>query len=191
MTWSDDLASLAKWAIQTEDLRHRFLYASSAAELEKTPGITQALETSVVLSIYEAARRMRYEAGKTVAYERAYPGEISKNPKRADLAFKEPGPGKNWAYVEVKYYGLPGKKAISDDIKKLRSIKQSSQRWILCYRVRPSLTDKKRGKKAGTLEDLLKKNFNEELKIVVKKSVSTIGDDSRFAVCDIVLAKVQ
>jgi hypothetical protein len=191
MSWSDDLASLAKWAIQTEDLRHRFLYASSAADLEHTPGITQALETSVVLSIYEAARRMRYEADKTVAYERPYPGNRRGNPKKADLAFKDKGRGKNWAYVEVKYYGTSGKAAIRADIDKLKGIKQRSQRWVLCYRVRAQRTGKRKGKRVAKLDELLDKNFKNELTVLLKKSVSTIGDDADPAVCDIVLARVR
>ena len=133
---------------------------------------------------------MRYEAGKTIAYERPSPGETGRILQSRSCVLEKPGRGTNWAYVEVKCYGPSGKKAIAADIEKLRGIRQRSQRWILCYRVRPRLTEKKRGKKAKTLQQLLAGHFPKDLKMTVSSGVPTIGEDLRVAVCDIVLAEV-
>lgn len=184
MSWMEDLLSLADWAMQNQDLRYRFLYAKSAKSLDTTPGIINALETSIVLAIYEAAIAKGYNDGVTIAYERAYPEETNRNPRRADLAFKDPGVGKNWAYVEVKCYGQNGKSAISGDIDKLNTIEHKSQRWILVYRVR---AEEGRTKELG---DLLEKNFSGSLLIEGDRAFRTITEHGEDGVCEIVLAKV-
>lgn len=184
--WQSDLIALAKWAIQSEDLRHRFIYADKPSELSDTPGIIYTLETSIVLAIFEAAVSKGYKRAQLIAYERPYPGETGGNPKRADLAFKESGRGKNWSYVEVKCYGVYGKSALTHDIKKLKSIEQRSQRWILCYRVRPL---EGRSKK---LKSILEKNFSADLNFIYEsQSVPTISDNGSKGECEIILARVK
>lgn len=69
--WIDDLIELAHWALQREDLRYRFLYARTAAKLPTTSGLEHALETTVVLAVYEAAIAMGYVKGSTIEYETA------------------------------------------------------------------------------------------------------------------------
>lgn len=185
MSWPTDLLALAKWAIESEDLRHRFLYADTPLDLARTSGIGNTLETNVVLSIYEAAVAKGYRREKTIDYERAYPGSSGVNPKRADLAFKDPGQGKNWGYVEVKCYGPSGKDHIANTIEKLRGIKERSQRWVLCYRVRPMVG------KAPTLKKLIGKHFRSELAYHGKRVVPTITEKGKKGACEIILARVK
>lgn len=109
MDWPTQFIQLAKYALQREDLRHRFLHAKQAGKIFQTPGISGCLETTVVLAIYEAAIAKGFSHGRTIDYERKYPTESGENPKRADLAMKDGGKGKNWCYIEVKYYGGSGK----------------------------------------------------------------------------------
>lgn len=181
-SWPINLLSLTEWAIQSVDLRHRFLFAKNAAELPKTAGIANALETIIVLCIYEAAIAKGYVPGKTVDYERPYPGTSKGNPKRADLAFKDPGKGKNWGYIEVKSYS---KSAIRKDVAKLRKITQRSQRWTLCYRVRPNAG------KGKPLRNLLTKSFAADLKIIGSRWISSATRDGKSGICEIVLSRVN
>src|SRR5690242_261024 len=105
MSWEDDFMPLACWALRHQDLRHRYLYAQKAKHVMSTPGIAWTFETTVVLAIFEAALGKGYIEDSTIGYEKAYPSEKKRNrsvnPKRADLAFKDPGQGKNWGYIEV------------------------------------------------------------------------------------------
>jgi hypothetical protein len=132
VAWPDDLIILAQWALQQEDLRHRFLRASNAASILRTSGLDAALETAVVLRIYEAAIAKGYSYGSTIDYERAYTPDSGKNGQRVDLAFKEQGIGQNWGFVEVKYYGPGG---VQGDIQKLKNFPNRIQRWMFVYRV--------------------------------------------------------
>ena len=189
MAWVNDIMPLAKWAFQNEDMRHQYIYASKARRLAETPGIENALEVTAVLALYQAALGMGYIQDETIGYEKAYPsatGKLSANPKRADLAFKDKGKGKNWAYIEVKYYGVIGKSAVKGDVKKLQAIQRKSQRWILIYRVQR--TDRK----SRTLENLLAMNFGSNITIhdyvtfpSVSSATKTVG------LCEICLARVN
>lgn len=185
-SWTDEFISIAAWALQAEDLRHRYIYSRSGRHLASTPGIAKALETSVILAVYQAALGKGYIEGDTIDYERPYPGYDGQNPPRADLAFKKRGPGQNWAYVEAKHYRVTGRRQIAADIEKLRSITQRSQRWIFAYRVRR--TDGH----AHTLEELLVKSFPDILEIHGSASFLSvpIGHDSEGA-CDLCLARVR
>jgi hypothetical protein len=182
--WQDDLISLATWALKSLDVRYSYLYAEKAKEVLESPGILFALETSFVLAIYEAAIGKGYVGWKTIEHEKPYPGEEGKNPRRADLALKEEGRGKNWIYVEVKYYAENGKYQIGMDIEKLKSIDRRSQRWMVIYRVRP-----KEGS-SRTLEQLLKRNFNEALSIERQKEIDTRTRDWEPGICEVCLARV-
>lgn len=189
MTWRDDLVPIVEWALRLQDLRHRFLFSPRAVDVMTTPGLAWTAEASVVLGIYEAALGKGYIDGVTIGYEKKYPSNRRKgkgiNPKRADLAFKDPGKGKNWAYVEVKPYRQDGRKRVANDIQKLRSIKQRSQRWVLVYRVR-SVNGKNH-----SLETLLIRNFKAELCIHATRSFPTIEANGwAEGVCDVCLAKV-
>jgi hypothetical protein len=185
MKWSDDLLALSRWAMQSEDLRHRFIHADTPLDLVKTPGIANSLETNVVFAIYEAAVAKGYKRGKTIAYERPYPDFTEGNPKRSDLAFKDPGKGQNWAYVEVKYYGANGKDAVGKDIAKLKSIEKKSQRWVLCYRVKPTAG------KSPRLKSLLGKHFRSQLDYYGIRSLYTVTTSGTKGICEIVLARVK
>ena len=116
MAWLEDFIPLAEWALRNEDLRHQYLYAPRASEITTTPGIAYTFETSIVLAIYAAALGKGYREDETIRYEVPYPQSSKRrkkgNPKRADLAFKDPGQGKNWSYIEVKYYGGNGRSLI-------------------------------------------------------------------------------
>ena len=185
MSWIDDFIPLAEWSLRQQDLRHRYLFASNAASVMLSSGIERTLETMVVLSIYEAALGKGYQDKKTIGYERAYPNSDGKNPKRADLAFKDNGKGKNWAYIEVKYYGSTGKAFVQNDINKLRGIEQRLQRWVFVYRVR---------KAKGTsqpLQSLLSKNFPNDLAFEKNGKFETrINNGEEDALCEFVLARV-
>ena len=60
--WYEDLIEIAAWALQTQDLRHRFVYAETPQQLRTTPGIRNAYETAAVLGIFEAAVAMAYQS---------------------------------------------------------------------------------------------------------------------------------
>lgn len=186
MSWVDAFMPLAEWALRQQDLRHQYIYAKGPTELTTTPGIARTLEATIILSIYEAALGKGYMEGVTLGYEKAYPTKRKRaaNPKRADLAFKDQGRGKNWGYVEVKCYGGNGKYWVAHDIKKLKKIKQRSQRWMFVYRVH------KKDGKSPTLGTLLLKNFRNELKIHSTSSFSTKTADAADGVCELCLAKV-
>ena len=185
MSWIDDFMPLAEMALRQQDLRHRYLHAAQASKVLSTPGIAWSFETTIVLGVYESALGKGYRQNSTVDYERAYPKAGKKNPKRADLAFKDPGKGKNWCYVEVKYYGGNGKQWVGHDIKKLKSIKLKSQRWMFIYRVRPN------GGKSQSLDNLLKKNFAKVLSSHKCASFPTVCNSGVPGVCDLCLVKVS
>lgn len=189
MTWIDDFLPLAKWALHSQDLRHQYLYAVDASKVTATPGIDWTFEATVILAIYEAALGKGYRENETIGYEKAYPHSSAHkrrgNPKRADLAFKDSGQGKNWCYIEVKKYGASGKYWVKHDIDKLRSIKQKSQRWMFVYRVR------KNGSKSPCLDVLLSRNFKSDLNVHAPLSFPTIAnEESESGVCEFCLAKV-
>lgn len=189
MSWFDDLIHIAAWALQNEDLRHRYLHANSAEELGYTPGLAWCLETTAVLGIYEAALGKGYRWNKTIGYEWSYPnGEIGKTPKRADLVFKENSPGKTWSYIEVKCYdNLSGKSKVTSDIAKLRTIDgKYNQRWMLVYRIRKATPETK----ALPLSDLLIKNFGDEMDLLPEKSFPTFTKDWEEGMCDICLFRI-
>lgn len=166
-------------------MRHKYLYADTPKELAFTPGLAWCLETVAVLSIFEAAIGKGYKQDITIGYEKPYPGDEGKNPKRSDLAFKERGQGKNWAYVEVKNYGQNGKGKIESDIRKLKSIEKRSQRWMLIYRVRST--------EGGSqpLSDLIEKNFKSKLELEHCEQFESIAYNYEDGLCEICLAKVK
>lgn len=185
MSWESDLLSLAQWAFQIQDMRHRYLYAETAESVAITPGIAWCLETVAVLAIYEAAIGKGYKRDKTIGYEKPYPGSDGKNPKRSDLAFKSPGRGKNWAFVEVKRYQQFGKNNIECDLEKLKGITTKCQRWILTYKIYS-----KEGR-FQTLESLLKKNFSFDLEVYGTTKFETVTEEFREGYCEICLVKVK
>lgn len=119
-SWPVDLLRVTAWALRREDLRHQFLYATKAEELLHAPGVAKALETTVVTSIFEAAKAIRIGGVRDIVHECPYPGQHGKNPERADLALKESGPGKNWHYIEAKHYRTGAD--IKNDMDKLKGI---------------------------------------------------------------------
>lgn len=185
VSWEDDVLSLSKWALKSQDLRHQYLYAESPDQVSMTPGLAWCLEAVVVLAIYEAAIGKGYRRRDTIDYERAYPGYDGQNPPRADLAFKKTGVGKNWAYLEIKCYGSNGKSFIDSDIEKLKSIEQKAQRWILIYRIRPAEG------KSKSLPDLLQKNFGSRLAIHGIEEFKTVASTWEPGICEICLARVR
>ena len=188
MDWTDELIQLSRWALQNEDSRHRYIYSKSASELNVTPGISNCLETSAVLSIFEACLGKGYILDKTIAREKPFPdynGSFSH--KRADLAFRKVGKGQNWAYVEVKKYGnRGGKSAIEKDITKLRSIRGKCQRWLLVYRIRTNSG-------STELQQLLKKNFIDELDFNTLRQANfqTVTKKGFDSVCEIALCRIK
>ena len=184
--WHEDLLDLATWALQSEDLRHRFIYAGSIQSLSKTPGISEVLETAATLRIYEAFLSKKDGSKIAIEFERPYPGKKAKNPKRVDLAIKESGKGKNWAYIECKQYTGSGKAALSGDIEKLNSIANRLQRWLLVFRVRAT------GGKSKSLPDLLSKTFSGELILPpLVRSFATIAPPASEGVCEICLVRLK
>lgn len=184
--WHEDLLDLAVWALQSEDLRHRFIYASSIRSLSKTPGISQVLETAATLRIYEAFLSKKDGSKIAVEFERPYPGKKTNNPKRVDLAVKESGKGKNWAYIECKQYTGSGKAALAGDIEKLNDIATRLQRWLLVFRVRAT------GGKSKSLPELLSKNFSSELILPpLFRSFATVAHPTSDGVCEICLARLK
>lgn len=184
MSWEADLLSLAQWALQLQDLRHRYLFAETPERVANTFGLALCLETMAVLAIYEAAIGKGYKREKTIGFEKPYPREYGKNPKRSDLAFKETGRGKNWAYVEVKYYGSAGKSLIECDIDKLSKIETPCQRWMLIYRIRPIEG------KSLFLQSLLERNFGSSLSIFGTVKFPTITNEREEGCCEICLARI-
>lgn len=187
VNWIKDLICSAEWAFRQEDLRHQFIHAQKASDLQSVPGIAKCLETTLVLAIYEACLGKGFVDGKTIAYEKSYPGRHAR--KRADLALKDGGKGKNWGYVEVKRYSAGGD-GIKKDVHKLRKIKIRAQRWVLIYRIR-----QKKGKKKFTteLKQLLEKHFKNDLKGIDKnyRSFETISKHETPGICEICLAKLK
>ena len=182
MAWPDDVVPLATWALCNEDLRHRFIHAGSASEVLETPGLAWSLETASVLAIFEAAISKGYRWEQTIDYECPYPGSKSgQNPRRSDLAFKDPGQGKNWGYVEVKYYD---KGKVESDIRKLKSITRRSQRWMLVFRIR-SLQGR-----SQTLRSLMTKNWGRRIAIYDESQFPTVTTSSEIGVCEICLFRV-
>jgi hypothetical protein len=177
MTWTRGFLNVAWIALQKEDLRQRLIYAPSAAELPFTPGIVKALETTAVLAIYEASFSLRGTQGDILKHERRYPNIVGQNPKRADLAFKESGRGKNWWYIEVKYYSAAG---VREDVDKLRSIQNRARRWLLVYLVR---TDGMQ-----PLVKLLEKHS--DLLVVEGRKFDTYFGQGVPGTCELALARV-
>lgn len=185
MSWCDEFLHIARWALMSEDLRHRYIFAASAGDLPTTPGIAKALETTAVLALYQAALGKGYIARSTVDHERRYPGIENQNPPRADLAFKDEGPGQNWAYVEVKQYKMTGYADVARDVNKLKRITQRTQRWLFVYRVRREDTH------ARNLADLLKDNFGSALSVYDSQMFPSVPNDHvEEGVCEMCLARV-
>lgn len=184
MEWQTEIAQIIGWALRYQDLRHQYIYSKDASELKHAPGIADALEVTIILAIFEAAIGKGFVEGSTVGYEVPYPNSTHNNPRRADLAFKDEGQGKNWRYVEVKSYGNNGKAAIQKDIDKLKSIKKRAQRWLIVYRVRP--TDGK----SPPLERLLASNFRGKLKLEAHGGFETNTLNGERGICEYCLAKV-
>lgn len=185
MNWGEDLIALSSWAMEYTDIKYRYLMAASPKEIASSPGIVNCLETSVVSAILEAALGKGYQLGATILHETPYPGQKGKNPQRADLAFKERGRGKNWVYVEVKYWGAQGKGLISKDIEKLRSIHTRCQRWLLMYRVRAN------GNKQLTLEKLIQRSFAEDMEESHGASFPTVTQHSVLGICELCLCRLR
>ncbi len=188
MTWENDLLDISQWAMQSLDLRYRYIYSKTAKDLSGTPGLAICLENAVVFAIYEAARGKSYTSGWAVEHEKQYPSIGGINPKRSDLAFKAPGKGKNWAYVEVKKYDTAGKAKVTKDIEKLQLL-TGVQRWILAYRIRPSDSN------AFLLADLLIRNFDgsdgQKLEIHGSREFNTLTKEGEYGICDICLARIK
>jgi hypothetical protein len=184
--WHEDPLDVAAWALQCEDLRHRFIYASNIRSLSQTPGISEVLETAATLRIYEAYLSKKNSSKIVVEFERPYPGKKANNPKRVDLAIKESGKGKNWAYIECKQYTGSGKTALAGDIEKLNDIVNRLQRWLLVFRVRAS------GGRSKSLPDLLSKNFTRELALPpLVRSFATVARPASAGVCEICLVRLK
>ena len=185
MTWENDLLDISQWALQSLDLRYRYIFSKTAKDLSGTPGLSICLENAVVFAIYEAARGKSYTSCWAVEHEKPYPAGDGINPKRSDLAFKAPGKGKNWAYVEVKKYD---KGEIAKDIEKLQSL-NGIQRWILAYRIRPSDGN------AFSIADLLKRNFDgsdgQKIEIYDSREFNTLTKEYEYGICDICLARIK
>ncbi|MBN4050376.1 hypothetical protein JYT28_01320 [Desulfobulbus sp. AH-315-M07] len=184
MSWQVRFLKVAEFALRREDLRQRFIHATSADDLPWTPGIARAYENSVVLAIYESASAIYSDMADQMAYEIAYPGARSGNPKRADLAFKEAGRGKNWAYIEVKYYSTGG---VRSDIQKLLAIKRKSQRWMFIYKVR-DMTPRRR---TLPLRKLVERSFADELAIVGGRYFPSYWAQGVEGRCEMLLARVR
>lgn len=187
MEWPAKLIEISFWALKNEDLRHRYIYSKSAEDLRKTPGIAFCLETSAVLSIFEAALGKGFTLDTTISREKNYPDSNgSDSKKRADLAIKDIGQGQNWAYVEVKkYVNRGGKNAIAKDLSKLKAITRKCQRWMLIYRIRTS-------KESNKIEALLKKNFSAyfDFRTLHVLEFDTLTKSGRNSKCEIALCRI-
>jgi hypothetical protein len=173
MSWASDFISISKWAMQSLDLKYQYTFSLNVSELNSTPGISNALETSIVLSIYEAAVGKGFIVGETIDYVRKYP----ESNKRTDLAFKDSSSSRKWSFVEVKKYKtVGGKSDISKDIEKLKNIASNVNRWMFIYRF----------KQSNDLKYLLNKNFSSELSIEGYESfISTDkkGNETELELC--------
>lgn len=188
MSWPEELIQISRWALQNEDSRHRYIYSKNATEINITPGISSCLETSAVLSIFEACLGKGYVLEKTIEREKRFPDFNSEAcKKRADLAFRNSGKGQNWAYVEVKKYNnIGGKSAIENDVAKLKSIDKKCQRWMLIYRI-------KTNSEAHTLESLFEKNFSSVFcfKSLLQANFPTITKKGFDSICEIALCRIK
>jgi len=188
LNWPEELIEISRWALQNEDSRHRYIYSKSAKDLSSTPGISNCLETSAVLSIFEASLGKGYVLGGTIDREKGFPDYCGKETnKRADLAFRNKGVGQNWAYVEVKKYAnRGGKGVIEKDIEKLKCIETKCQRWMLIYRI-------KTHSEARTLKSLLDKNFSNEVDFSTlhEAEFQTITKKGFDSVCEIALCRIK
>lgn len=183
--WPAAVIELADWALRSLDLQYRFMLSKSASTIMSTCGVIHCFEKTVVLEVYAGALAKGFVDEETIYYEKPYPATHG-NRKWADLAFKDEGKGKKWGYVEVKYYGYEDKGKVEKDIRKLRTIKQKSQRWMFIYRVRNEGSGK-------SLSELLKKNFVEELEVSddLSRSFSTRTNYDLAGTCEMCLCRVR
>lgn len=152
MTWPPALVKYASASLEAEDRRLRLLYCTSPDNIRSTPAICLLNEHEITGVIVAAIASRLFKYGDSLQREKQYPGTSK---KRADFAVKEPGRGKNWAFVEVKKYtNRRGKRHVAMDASKLLGIQTKAQRWILLYRVAtPS------SKNTQELTQLLDKNY--------------------------------
>jgi hypothetical protein len=111
-TWKLELLSLSKWALQLLDYEHRIITVDSPTDIDKAPGVAMQIETQVVFCVYKAVVLKGSRSKYAIRHEEPYPNEDGKNPRRADLAIKENGKGKNWVFIEVKCYGTDWRKKL-------------------------------------------------------------------------------
>ena len=181
MPWSTDFLPLAEWALRVQDLRHRYLYAPSAKRVLTSPGIAYAYETMASLAIFDAALGKGYVDGKTIWFEKPYPS-VERN--RADLAFKDPGVGKPWAYIEIKHLSQMRAPLVRADIEKLKAIDRRAQRWLFVYGVHDGTKSK--------LASALEAKFASEIVSLQSSKFETIhGDDDSNAVCELCLVRLR
>ena len=187
ISWENDLLDIAQWAMQSLDLRYRYLYSETANALSGTPGLPNCIETAIVFAIYEAAIGKSHSCGWDVKHEMSHPSD-GYNPKRSDLAFKPYGQGRNWAHVEVKEYDASGKSNIAKDIDKLKLL-TGVQRWILAYRIIP------KDSRSIALAELLERNYDgsdgQKLVIHGSREFATLTENGYDGICDICLARIQ
>ena len=86
MNWLDDFAILSEWALRSLDLRYKFIFAESPAQVMSGEGISRALETAATLAIYEAHLAKGYVPESTIDFERSYPNLKPKQSMRPAVA---------------------------------------------------------------------------------------------------------
>lgn len=171
--WPNSLVKFAAASLEAEDRRLRLLYSTDPNRIRDTPAICLLNEHEITGVVVAAIASRLFSYGDSLVRESPYP---QPSRKRADFAVKEPGPGKNWAYVEVKRYSNSGgKRHVGNDAEKLRDIQVKVQRWLLLYRV-ASPSEKKQ-----SLTQLLEKNYpdlfreihTDDFRIANKEAIQT------------------
>lgn len=183
----EDLIEIALWAIKTEDLRHQFIYSNQAIELNYSPGIDEAFETTVVVAIFQAAISKNGIDRSDIEHECPYPKSGKINPKRSDLAIKSRKTGANWKYIEVKRASQNWKKLIQNDINKLQGMTSRAQRWIMIYGI--DSKDAKRHKK-----EIIKQYFSNQFvmdEILEKQFITSYNYGENAGLGFVLMAKLR
>jgi hypothetical protein len=160
MNWYNEFISIAGWSLRTLDLRYKMLHCDDASSILTSGGVDYTPEQMVLFTIFEACIASHLVDGEHVKCEVPYPlteSSNSKNPKRADLAFKDGGSGKGWNYIEAKKYTYNGKRFVAADIRKIRSLGKKCGRYLFLYRVTPDSGGHK------CLKSVVDKNFARDL----------------------------
>lgn len=186
MSWSSDLVKYASAALEAEDRRLRLLYCTSAEKIRETPTVCLLNEHEITGVIIATVASRLFDYGASLLREKPYPAPSK---QRADFAVKEDGPGKNWAYIEVKRYrNNGGKRKVGMDVVKLQNITDQVQRWVLIYRLAtPPAPNRKNTK---SLDEILSANFP-EFKEKHLDSFDTINKDSMATKFELALCKVK